>query len=262
MKKKKKTEQQSGLWILWLALPALIILASLPGLVGQGQPPIQQQINVLQGKTPQVKLATKTPKKYTPEEVHIFWKSHLEKVYEALGTRRYKLEEINSLNRKLVLLIEERYGKKLQFSICENLNLNGELILAGSQVKNGIPMAEIVVPAFMGVREEIFSNFPPVIAEQMFEEVCVVSLMHELDHLAYGFVVTDPVQKADFHLEAMAWAKTSENTIRIFMEKSLPVSPAEKLIYANWVRCGRDANSPGWHKFIAEAYAANMGPRR
>jgi hypothetical protein len=51
-------------------------------------------------------------------------------------------------------------------------------------------------------------------------------------------------------VEAYTWAHTCEDTIRIFVEKGLPLTDNNRMYYQAWVSAGRHADSEQWQQFI------------
>jgi hypothetical protein len=94
----------------------------------------------------------------------------------------------------------------------------------------------------------------------------VITVMHERDHLAYGFVNAkqEHVSTADEHVaqECSAWALTCEYTLRPMIEDyQRPMTDDISIMYKAWLEAGRNEESPLWKQWI-RSNPENSGVQR
>lgn len=92
------------------------------------------------------------------------------------------------------------------------------------------------------------------VSNEKSERGFVVDFLHELDHLAHGFVPTEgsnPSVAERIENERKTWAETCEHTIRPLLETHrLTIAPRHFSAYKAWLSAGRDANNATWRSFI------------
>jgi len=197
------------------------------------------------------------PKPRSEAELKEFWAKRMKRTFEdELLNYRYPIAEINERYVFLARKIEERYQKKLQVSMVSTFNPASKQIMAGPMIKNGIPIVELIVPALVNNHGWLVEQHGEKLGEELFEISTIVGFIHELDHLAYGYVSEDRSLDSLVELERLAWAQTCEYTLRPLVEKdAVRLGESERIYYLAWINGGRNPDSPAWRKFIMDAYA-------
>lgn len=193
---------------------------------------------------------------YSETEQKSFYAVHMQSVLEeGLFKGRLSILEINTRYALLKGLIQKRYGKPLKINLCLGYDSASRNILQSSLVQEGVPVLNIVVPAEMDTytyyKDRGIQNL-----EASFQSLLIIGIMHELDHLAYGLSGSRGMSADELdHMEVVAWSYTCDETIRIFVEKGLPVDPSDLSYYQVWVRGGQNMMSREWVEFIQKHYA-------
>ncbi len=193
---------------------------------------------------------------YSDEELKQFWENHAYPIMSSLINHTYHIPEINDRYLKENILINKRYGT-LKVHMSQTYITNSHEIMAASQIKSNTAIMILVIPKMLIVYRGLESSRDPVWRER-FENVFVISVMHELDHLTYEKIPAKnekiPLDKL-VELEKQAWALTCEYTLAPLVEKyNSPLESSDQIYYTNWIYTGRSVDSPAWEKFIRDAY--------
>lgn len=192
----------------------------------------------------------------TLEEMQMFFDARLAPLLlETLPKRQFHLSEIQARYDTLTQMIRERYGKDYALDPRGRYWPMEKQTVVATRIENDIPTIAIFIPSLMDLRE---AEKKVGVRDEESERGFVVDLLHELDHLAHGFVsVTGEALPVPQRLdnERRAWAETCEHTIRPLLEKRrLSIAPRHFACYQAWVASGRDSNSRVWRSFIDRQY--------
>lgn len=199
-----------------------------------------------------LKVATVVPLPYTVEEMKAFYDVHVRTLNVAA------FPEVQEHYHALVLEIRQRYQSEIKLSLVTNYARVGQDVNGGSfRNTNGVPTIEVYIPAIMDLFKFQKSRGA---SDEDFKSLVVVNVMHELEHLAGGWIPQTGFEKEPYEKrmndEKQAWAKTCEHTLVPLVEKKrggqilLDTYP----YYTWWIAAGRDVNSPKWHDSIWKFY--------
>jgi hypothetical protein len=189
-----------------------------------------------------------------------FWDREVAPIMRSLATNSYGLPEIQARHFELLQTIADRYHHELSVSIldkrCANRVDSKYCLPFGCRALEGIPEVAIFVPVVKEIFLEIRKKSPAGFRRK-FETTLVIGFLHELDHLALGLTCNDPSFDAMLEVERVVWSWTCERTINVFAETyKRELCHSDRLYYDNWLRCGRNADSPCWRSFIANLYGS------
>ncbi len=186
-----------------------------------------------------------------------FWEKHLTEIRMLLEKGQCKYPEINERYNKLVQETKERYGKELGIIIAINYNPLSKDVMAGSIVEESGPKLGFFVPALRDIYERKKKDPYPGWEEE-FQNMTLVAGLHELDHLASGYVMNPKDQDASFEgrirREKQAWARTCEYTIDPMIKKGVKIEESDMLRYEAWIKSGRNVDSPIWDKAMRDIH--------
>lgn len=249
MKKKQEFKRQN-----FLSKPRTIaIFVLVAGVVGT------IVIGALSEKTTNSGLNKKTnsfaltnPNPYSEKQIHDFWDSYLNKVVmEELVPGKYHIPEIN----KRFLVLSQATAKRCggyNISPSTSYNEHSRLVVAGCAIKDSVPQLIIFVPAVMDIHAMLRIK-SAVDHKKQFEVTVVTLVMHELDHIAGGWIGTPDQSRAELvRGEIDAWAETCKHTLKTFVKYGYTLGPSEKEYYDSWVYCGQ-AKNECWKSFIQKS---------
>lgn len=229
----------------------LMVAISSCGLASAAQQPSPPAVT----PAPQVLGETPFPQ-YSVERVHEFWDLHLNKII--MGELVRGTYPINPIDARYKVLFDEtvkRYGRPFNIRASTQRVNSPEIIPSGCFMKGGVPFVWISVPAMMDVYSTLQHSGGPH-WEKQFEAFVVISVLHEMDHIAIGEVGSPSDTREELiDRETKAWAETAENTLPIFVKNNFPMDPSDTSYYKAWVSCGREENAC-WKSFIEGGYAS------
>lgn len=195
----------------------------------------------------------------TPDEVKQFWGNQLHVIKELTESQQYPIPEIREYYLKAQQDILNRYGKEVYMQVTVNYAPISRDVIGGSSALGDGPKLGIFTPALRDIWENSKNSTDPKWKEK-FDNLSLVALMHELDHLASGYVLTPT--NADTSLEGRvlrekkAWALTCENTMEPLVRNGKQLEHSDQIRYDAWIKAGRDVNSPLWEEFIRRLHDA------
>lgn len=189
-----------------------------------------------------------------------FWDEQMKDLFGAETLCfRSPTPEMNDRYLLLTRMVEKRYRRPLEINRTTAYNKRSELIMAGCWISNDVPHIDLIVPALIDSYNRLVKTNGQLVGEQLFKTCAAISFIHELDHLAHGYVSINHQNKSlDFliEIERLAWAQTCEFTIRPLVEKhGIALDESDQIYYEDWVKAGRDASSPIWIDSIRSAYS-------
>ncbi|MDO8594864.1 MAG: hypothetical protein Q7R93_05145 [bacterium] len=193
---------------------------------------------------------------YSMQEMQVFSAQNIEPMLsEALPKGQFRIPEIQQRFTTLRQQCFERYTNDIVFEMAIHYQGKSRDVLAGCLIKNGVPTVQLRVPAIM----DVFGEMKRENGSERFEYTLLILTIHELDHLAHGYVSKGLTQSFTFTNfianEKKTWALTCEHTIRPLLEKyDAPLSFSERVYYEQWTNANRDVNHPGWETFIRSYY--------
>lgn len=189
-----------------------------------------------------------------------FWAAHLDQVIRVelmASPSTYRIKEIRERYATLAQEIETRYGRIMGLCPITNYNEKSHDILAGCSMTYGLPRVELVIPLFME-KFETYQMSGNSDWEERFELLAVLSVMHEMEHIALGQVEEGNPEISFEKLvenEKAAWANTCQFSIGPLVEiYQAPISSSDMLYYNDWIACGKNPDSQAWDKAIRGAY--------
>ena len=188
-------------------------------------------------------------------ELQAFWNEHCKSIEEFIMAGSFRIPEIAQRRQTLSNLIALRYGSNLRVHLVSNYHRWGPRVGAACGEDAGVPSLDIIVPhafdAFVRFRMTGLRDW-----QERLEMRLVIEVIHELDHLAYGYLISSASLDAIADNERRAWAQTCEHTLSILVERyHAPIDEGDRLFYLLWVESGRDVNSPRWIQGVREAHA-------
>lgn len=197
------------------------------------------------------------------EQTMAFYTERMHHVVQDQFTEfKHPLKEVNDRAVVLREKVAGKFGKVLHIQFLHQYSSYGPRVFEMSEIIIDLPYLHVVIPAHMDRYREYLAS-GAANATVRFENALTIGLMHELDHLALD--ATDPPsmmlseKEKLIRGEIMAWAETCEHSIRVFVEKGLPVSEDEQYLYDQWVKTGRSVTSPAWTNFIRTTHANAWG---
>jgi len=168
-------------------------------------------------------------------------------IFDELPKGTYPLPEIQVRYDTLVRMIRERYGKEHLID-WRSVYFENRHRTVATWVDQGVPTVFIALPSVMDLHELEQQNGVSI-ADSM--RSFLVDFMHELDHLAHGYVFTSdhkaPEEIVRARNEGLTWAETCEHTMRPLLEihkQKLALRHVE--MYRLWLSCKRSADAPMW----------------
>lgn len=214
------------------------------------------------GSTPLVSQSQQQqlkPLDYSEAAVRKFFSDHVETIFvDGFLNRKLEYPTILARYDKLTQLIQARYGKMFDIRMDKNFNPVSPLVAESAGVEKGSPYVGLILPAFMNIHRELIAENGDELGKKLFRQSIIVGFMHELDHLAFGFVTPEGSPKdhaKSLENETRAWAETCENTISELVRLKLQLGPNEVTYYSAWVASDRSVSSPSWIAFIRNAYS-------
>ncbi len=187
------------------------------------------------------------------EEFKDFWENKVPELKDLILNNHCSYPEISARYLDLRRQIIKRYSKPTDVEICINYNPLGKNIIAGSIVKDKGPKFGVFIPALRDVynfrQQEQKEGW-----EEGFHNLALVSVLHELDHLASGYIITPEKHDTSFDAkmdrEKHAWALTCEYTIEPMIKRGAKIDDSDMQRYNAWVEAGRNVDSPLWDEAI------------
>ena len=203
-------------------------------------------------------------RRYTDDQLEHFCQEKLEVVGEGLAHEMCPLAEINAHHAELAKLIKTRYGGAVQLQVIAAYHRANPFVTAENHVTNGRAHIDFYLAAFNNLYDMFKTEKDPY-AEERIRHGFVVSILHEMEHLAYGYVVK-PVYVKDVQaaekfgitqdtFEARTWAITCESAIRPLLTHQAHIMGSDLLFYDKWVKCGKEVDSKAWRIFINNRYS-------
>lgn len=192
----------------------------------------------------------------TVEEMQAFFDTHFAPLlFEVFPRGQFWIPEIQARYNLLVQKMRERYGKEHVVQPRGLYFPASRFRTIGSRIEDGVPTVFIFIPSVMDLHAgEKRAGASSKDSMRSF----VVDFMHELDHLAYGYVAEsrqDVSIEERINNEKQAWAETCEYTIRPMLETHrATIASRQFAVYQAWVASRRDVNNPKWRSFIEEQY--------
>lgn len=195
---------------------------------------------------------------YTAEEQQAFWAEHFPNFLDWFFQGGLPFPELNERCAMLRGLIQQRYGKDLHINLVTTYNPDSPAVLAGNYIKEGVPELELVVSNVINLHNAFRASGDPEWKPRLQNGV-LVSMMHEMDHLAYGYTSEfgkrSPLEEL-VEDERRAWALTCEHTLRILVEHChAPLNSSDMQYYHHWLVCNRDENDPRWKEGLWNVYS-------
>ncbi|MBX4197955.1 hypothetical protein KW782_01325 [Candidatus Parcubacteria bacterium] len=193
------------------------------------------------------------------EEATAFWENEIQPHVSQLMTGKYSLRPVQERYTLNANRIVQRYSQSYLVQ-----PYNTAIQLAGKQVEynpiackieNGKPLVAVFIQAFMAGMNKLRSlTQDPHLINATFEAVVVIGMMHEMEHLANGWIGADLDYEKMIEFERLAHGETCEHTLEHFATTRKPVLESQVKLYQKWVACGRSADHPEWIAEIRRMY--------
>ena len=177
---------------------------------------------------------------------------------DGLMAGKYPLKKIQDRYNLQTQALGKKYPKGLAIHLVTTYNPEGPDILAGCWITNDQPQIDIVIPKLLDIYYEKRAEGDGQWSQRM-QNVLIVSILHEQDHLAFGSVIGSREHPSSLDelvdSESKAWALTCEQTLRPMIEEyQVPLTQSDHFYYDHWIQSGRMETSPAWRKFIRDLY--------
>ncbi|MDO8594236.1 MAG: hypothetical protein Q7R93_01840 [bacterium] len=227
-------------------------------LTEEGCAPADKNADKTAPNVPEQRQSAVPEKRMSPDEVKQFWASELRVLRGLVESQEYSVPEVRARYLKLHQDILERYGKEVYIQLTINYSPVSRDAIGGSRVLENGPQLGIFTPALKNAREDLKASGDPK-WEEAFETLSVSTIIHELDHLASGYVMTptntDTSLDARVLREKNAWALTCEHTLEPMVKAGKHLAYSDQIRYDAWVKAGRDVNSPLWEAHVRGVHA-------
>lgn len=205
-------------------------------------------------------LDTEDPKNQQRfDELRIFWEEVLSSmVQDNILKGRAPLPAISQRISVLQGQIVGRFDKPYDIDVILNYSETGNRrVQCHSGVKKDkTPVLMILVASIQDYYNELRKS-GALDWQQMFFNKMIISLEHELDHLAISLMTElQSVNGRALTLEelvdgeAEVWHYSCLYVIGPMIENSLPIDNRMKKVYQAWLRCGKQADSTCWKMYI------------
>jgi hypothetical protein len=197
--------------------------------------------------------------------VHQLLATHFQTLKSLMNEDRHRLPAITARYRLLKELIEKRYDKSVNILIAGSYCRQHDGSVYASACIEAFsekPKAVLYLPALMD-RYQDLENTGDKHWKEQFETLTVISLLHELDHLASGNVTsldgdTDTSPEGRVRREKNTWALTCEFAIWHLVENGMHLDGGIATMYLGWLESGCDASSARWEAFVRKAYEPSL----
>jgi hypothetical protein len=199
-----------------------------------------------------------SPKDYSIDEIKSFWNEHLETVTAIeLIAGKYHIPEIRDRYAEIYTNIVNKFGK-LNVVMSYSRPIESGAI-AGTTYPERVPTINIFVIEFMDLYYGEFKQKYEDRREEYLQNLCVTTIMHEMEHIGSDKSHADGHTRVREDLiadEKQAWAKTCKYTYTPLVEKyHINLPRGEQIVYDEWLKNGRNEDSPGWNTFIRRIYS-------
>ncbi len=196
---------------------------------------------------------------YNPDRLMLkFWETDLVPIFAPLINGNSPLKEIQAIYHANMAAFQQQYGGMLDIALSDksprdSIGQDGALPM-GCSLVNGRPKLTFFIPEIRKVFNRI-RQIRRTDYRSVFETVCIISLMHELDHIALNRIGNRADATTNADDERVVWARTCELTMKILSESyGWDFVGGDSEIYSTWVACGRNVESERWKKFITKLY--------
>ena len=208
-------------------------------------------------KTENKILSNHKDKQLSIDEIHSALNTHLSPLRDLLEKDKCEFPEIEARIKSLKVQIASRYKQPLHMIIAPNYSSMDERVVALARVEATGPVIILFIPTILDIYDDLKASHNSHWEEE-FKSLLLISPLHELDHLASGYVQTptdtDKSIQAKTFREKNTWALTCEYSIRPLITKGLHINESHSARYKEWVKANRNVNSPNWDKFIHSQY--------
>lgn len=196
---------------------------------------------------------------YSKEAMQKFWETKVLPVIISLDEESCPFPKVREAFRENARLIQERYHCDPEiywFDEFFSKVINGKISPMACWIDENQPIIEVSIPANMLSFEDKrktagFKNF-----QEVFDVDLLIGFMHELDHIALGLVGESESLLDMINGESIVWARTCENTIRLFVEEHhAKLTRFCHQRYDAWVMHGRNSENLEWRYFIATLHS-------
>jgi len=155
---------------------------------------------------------------------------------------------------ELAVMCQARYGEHPVVIANYNRAKKGASEVATSKIEDGKPYAILFLPSLIDhLAVYRTSNIPHW--QDYEEDALAAIILHEFEHLAYGYMAQERTFGATVDAESRTWAITCEKVIGPLGQHDVWLTSNMTDAYEKWVACGRNVNSPQWTNWIAQNLA-------
>lgn len=200
-----------------------------------------------------------TMRSLSVNSVHQLLATHFQPLKSLMNEDRYRLPAITARYKLLKELIQRRYGKSVSIFVVGSHKRNMPSVYGSACIdKTKNPTVCLYLPALMDQYQDSEKAGGKHWKER-FETLTVISLLHELDHLASGNITsldgdTDTSLDGRTRREKNTWALTCEFAIWHLVENGIHLDPTIASMYLGWLKSRCDSSSAEWEAFVRKAY--------
>ena len=190
---------------------------------------------------------------YSSEEMLKFWDDQVHPIINIIIAKKCFDSDINEHYREMEKKLKTDYDGGINFELLRAYAVERG-VFASTRLEGRKAIIGIFLPNIMDHYHKLKNENNPQ-WEELFETDMVISFLHEMEHITYGYAPPGhPSLEQIVDAEKRTWAITCEKVIRPFFEKS-HISSSFIITYNNWVRCGRDVEGRSWEEYIRGKYS-------
>lgn len=179
----------------------------------------------------------------SPETVN-FCHTYLKPIFQPLFEGNYYFPAIQDMYKEDEETVKRVFGCGLtRCLVCEDFPQPGaEKARPFASLFKDKPILIFRLPHIRAVMENLIAYCPHNFYD-MFRNVCIIGVMHEMDHLV--------LKSSD---ESIVWARTCQRSIKTLVGLNQDISPSCQKVYEKWIKRGEKESDPLWKSFIARLY--------
>ena len=193
-------------------------------------------------------------KEWTKSQMDKFWQKFNPMLSKTLYVGKWRYQELGDHMTEIATLCKEKYGAFPVVVANYNRMAKSRQVAATSMLVSGKPQVVLFLPKILEL-ESLYreGNIPEW--ENQLNDTVVVIILHEIEHLAYGYLAEEHTFESTVNAESKTWAITCEKVLDPLVQHDSYLTGTATDTYKKWVECGRNANSPIWTNWISQTVA-------
>jgi hypothetical protein len=193
-------------------------------------------------------------KEWTKDQMDVFWQKFNPMLSKTLYIGKWRYQELGDHMTELATLCKERYGAYPVVVANYNSMPKSRAVAATSMLVSGKPQVVLFLPVLLDLELSYKQgNIPD--EENQLNDMLVGIILHELEHLAYGYLAEERTFESSVNAESKTWAITCEKVLKPLVEHDAYLTDTAAEAYKKWLDCDRNANNPEWIKWISQTVA-------